>query len=294
MNTKPMVRDSSLELYRILVMLLIIAHHSIVNSGLKAVIESAPITLNGLVLLMVGSWGKIGINCFVLITGYFMCTKTISLKKFFKLYFQVVFYGFACNAFLVLIGCVEFDWRMLVDTVFPFVELTWNFVSAYLVFFLLIPFLNVVVNGITRRQHEILLGISLLFLSVLPCVHRYHVAFNYVEWFCVLYFVGAYLRLYPNKFFESRRMMSVMSFLALIAIPFSVWLMAHLQGRLSPVYGTYFFVEDSNKITALLPAVCFFCFFKSLHLPYVPMINRLASTCFAVLLIHANSTQMHR
>lgn len=60
-------RNSNLELFRILTMLSIVAHHYVVNSGLLAadgVVSSNPTTIHSLVLLLVGAWGKIGINSF--------------------------------------------------------------------------------------------------------------------------------------------------------------------------------------------------------------------------------------
>lgn len=48
-------------------MLSIVAHHYVVNSGLLAadgVINSNPTAIHSLVLLLVGAWGKIGINSF--------------------------------------------------------------------------------------------------------------------------------------------------------------------------------------------------------------------------------------
>lgn len=68
-------RNSNLELFRIVVMLTIVAHHYVVNSGLTAIdgpILANPLSVESIFLLIFGMWGKIGINCFVLITGYFM------------------------------------------------------------------------------------------------------------------------------------------------------------------------------------------------------------------------------
>ena len=89
------VRDSSLELFRIVLMLMIIAHHYVVNSGLVEEIfqeGAGNIEWRGLSLLMFGAWGKVCINCFVLITGYFMCTGYATVRKLLKLYCQVLFY----------------------------------------------------------------------------------------------------------------------------------------------------------------------------------------------------------
>lgn len=88
-------RASNLELFRIITMLLIIAHHYVVNSGLMEVIrgvgDNSGITAKSIFYLLFGAWGKTGINCFVLITGYFMCKSQITKKKFIKLLIQIYF-----------------------------------------------------------------------------------------------------------------------------------------------------------------------------------------------------------
>ena len=100
--SKTKLRNSNLELYRIIAMLLIVAHHYVVNSGLTSLdgpISYNPTSAKSLFLLLFGAWGKTGINCFVLITGYFMCKSQITFKKFAKLILQVMFYN-------ILINCV--------------------------------------------------------------------------------------------------------------------------------------------------------------------------------------------
>lgn len=63
------VRNSNLELYRIIVMLLIIAHHFVVNSGLTGhIIENGDYSAKSGAMMFFGAFGKTGINCFVLIT----------------------------------------------------------------------------------------------------------------------------------------------------------------------------------------------------------------------------------
>lgn len=56
-------------------MLSIIAHHYVINSGLveeKTFLDNYFSWVNQFYLIF-GMWGKIGINCFALITGYYMC-----------------------------------------------------------------------------------------------------------------------------------------------------------------------------------------------------------------------------
>lgn len=70
-------RNSNLELYRIIVMLLIVAHHYVVNSGVLDVMYQHPLSVKSIFLFLFGMWGKIGINCFVLITGT-LCARVTS------------------------------------------------------------------------------------------------------------------------------------------------------------------------------------------------------------------------
>lgn len=74
-------------------MLLIIAHHFVVNSGVLDKMYEAPLSANSIFLFLFGAWGKTGINCFMLITGYFLCKSNITLKKYIKLISEVLFYN---------------------------------------------------------------------------------------------------------------------------------------------------------------------------------------------------------
>ncbi len=78
-------RNTNLELFRIISMLFIVAHHYVVNSGMMAEMSANPFAANSLFFYLFGAWGKTAINCFVMITGYFMCKSHITVKKFFKL-----------------------------------------------------------------------------------------------------------------------------------------------------------------------------------------------------------------
>lgn len=85
-------RSSNIELLRIITMLVIVAHHYVVNSGIgDIVLNNSAINIKNTFYLIIGGWGKTGINCFVLITGYFMCKSRITIRKFLKLVFEVEF-----------------------------------------------------------------------------------------------------------------------------------------------------------------------------------------------------------
>ena len=74
-------RDSNFELFRIVLMLLIVAHHYVVNSGISQLYDFNHITGNMIFLQLFGFAGKIGINFFVFITVYFMIKSQFKFRK---------------------------------------------------------------------------------------------------------------------------------------------------------------------------------------------------------------------
>lgn len=105
---QPKVRESNLELYRIIVMFMIVAHHYVVNSGLMDVMKEAPTSPNSIFFYLFGMWGKTGINCFVMITGYFMCKSNITIRKFLKLVLEVIFIMSLSICYLFLLAYLSF------------------------------------------------------------------------------------------------------------------------------------------------------------------------------------------
>lgn len=288
-------RSSNLELYRIVVMLAIIAHHYVVNSGLLAVLETgAPSFISGF-LLCFGAWGKVGINCFVLITGYFMCEREISLKKFLRLYLEMVFYSLVINLAFWLSGYSTVSAKELFYTFFQVRGITTDyFGGAFLVFFLTIPFLNILVRHMSRMQHRLLLALLIPVYTILPFFPGIAFSYNHVEWFAILYFVSSYIRKYPSAYVDDVRLWGYASLAVLSFGLASVIVMAY---AVPPVIanrslGPYYWLSDSNKFSALLCSVCFFLFFKNLHIGSSRAINTVASSCFGVFLIHTNSDVM--
>lgn len=290
------VRNSNLELYRIIVMLLIVAHHYVVNSGLTNIggpISSDPTSLKSLFLLFFGAWGKTGINCFVLITGYFMCKSQITLKKFMKLFLQVMFYKIVISTIFWISSYEPLTLEGLVKTLIPIRTLGTGFTAAFLLFFLFIPFLNILVKNMNEKQHILLLGLVSFTYIFLGTVPFFSVTMNYVSWFMVLYIIASYIRLYPKQIFNNTKLWAFVSVVLIIIASLSVIVCAYISKEIDRSLW-YYFVQDSNTLLAVLIGVSTFLCFKNLKMKHHPAINKISATCFGVLLIHANSDTMRR
>lgn len=282
-------RDSNLELFRVLAMLSIIAHHYVVNSGVWNEIQAVEPTTYSLFYYIFGMWGKTGINCFVLITGWFMCSSQITLRKFLKLLLEIEFYKIVIGSVFLLTGKDSFSSEWLLG-LFPVRNIKTGFVAAFLVFFLLIPFLNILVKNMTRKQHLLLIALLFFLYTVLSTIPVFSVSMNYVSWFCALYVYSSFMRLYDFPLKENNMAWLILSLACILISVVSVIAIRYYPKSIDP----YWFVRDSNKLMALITAVCSFNFFRTLRIPYSKFINALGATTFGVLLIHANSNTMRQ
>ena len=281
-------RLSSLELYRIVLMILIIAHHYVVNSGLIDYIYSKPISINSVFLSVFGAWGKIGINCFVLITGFFMYNKKITLKKFLKLLLQVLFYNVIISSIFLITNYHGFSLRDFFTSVFMITDFSKCFTICFLIFYLLIPFLNVLIKNLNKKSHFILILIILLVFSILGSVIS--ISFNYISWFCVVYIIGAYLAKYMQ---EKKVNWNLFSFLSILLSILSVIIGLYLSHK-TDKHLVYYLVTDSNKILAVITSICLFMQFKNMNIKHNKTINYISESIFGVLLIHANNDAMRQ
>lgn len=283
------VRKSNLELFRIITMLAIVAHHYVVCSDLWDTINlNGAMSIKNIFLLLFGAWGKTGINCFVLITGYFMCTANIKMSKFLKLVMEIYFYNIVISFVLLITGKSILSFRKIYEIFFPFNSVETNFVGCYLIFYLFIPYLNKLIKVMNEKEHRILLFLLLMVYTIFPSILYSSVKFNYTTWFMVVYLLASYIRLYPKTWFKSKKLWGIISFFSILLSVISIIIMFYLDRD------RYFYVADCNKIFALTTSVGVFMFFKNLNIKNSVFINTISASTFGVLLIHANSLDMHQ
>lgn len=275
-------------------MLCIIAHHYVVNSGIIDEITPANVLSgNSLFALVFGWGGKTGINCFVLITGYFMCKAEISPGKLIRLVFEIEFYHIVFYILFLISGYAAFSWKGFIKMLIPVYSIGTGFVGSFLVFYLFIPFLNLLLGNMDKKRHRCLIALCLLTGSLIPTFLKASSAFTYIGWFMSLYFMAAYVRMYPEPVFDNRTLWGIAALVSLLLSWGSV-----LAGSFAfAKWGEelyYYFVSDSHKVMAVVTAACSFMYFKNLDVRYSPLVNRIAASTFGVLLIHANSDTMRR
>ena len=109
-------RQSNLELSRILAMYLIVMHHFSVHGGVPIWSGSAPLSFNFYLDQLLSTGGKIGVNLFVLITGYFLAKKFSKFSSLIYLWIKTFSYVivFSCSfALLAYIPSTGVLWSVV-------------------------------------------------------------------------------------------------------------------------------------------------------------------------------------
>jgi hypothetical protein len=282
-------RNSNLELLRIICMVLIVAHHYSFH-GFGALQHTH---FNRYLLGVLVLWGKLGVDCFVLISGYFMADSKFTLKKFFKLEGQILFYSVLI--FLVFsFAKSSFPLERGVSCLFPILSGEYWFMTAFMLLMLLSPALNLLISKMTREFHRNLLIGMTLFGIILPLITRVNYGFgSYMNaiWFAALYFYAAYIKRYvniKNNNASKHFLVAILSVVLLIATNIIMIRWGHIHHHdIESARNQIGFKLNSPLI--VLTSIELFIGFIKLKQFYNQWINIVASASLGVYLIHDNN-----
>ncbi len=284
---KNKVRQSNLELLRIVCMGLIILAHCIQhgNGNNWKMLHSA-FSTNHVFATILGNWGYLGVSGFILISCYFISEQKINYKtkKLVQLILQVMFYCLILAIIGVLIN--GFSWNFILKEVLtPFYSQYW-FITSYLVFYLISPYLNVLTKNL---QLESLKKIVIVLTIVIPYyLILWEDVFGNISYFIYYYFIISYLKRKENNFFERNR----------YQIFFIGMIMITLCSLGITLLGTYLNsttilnqttkINTTNNIILTMISISMFYIFKKMKIPYIKFINKLGKTTFGIYILHEN------
>ena len=98
-------------------------------------------------------------------------------------------------------GYEPFSINSFLNMLVPFFTVADNFTGCFLLFYLLIPFLNKLIHALTKKEHFLLTLWCLGIYVALPSFIKANVVFNYVTWFSILFIIASYIRFYPKVWF---------------------------------------------------------------------------------------------
>lgn len=251
--------------------------------------------------LRVGSWeywilwgieslSFVGVNCYLLLTGYFQVKGQFRWRKVISLVVQLVFYCALSAAILVTITG-ELKLKDLLAVVDPIGNNVYWFAAQYIILYMVSPYINKLLKSLSQEEHKRMCILLFILWGIYPTIAIWaKTSFgfgNNLAWFITVYVVAAYLRMYGIRLSMRASIMGYMGCTAVLLLSRfvldKVGILIHNESDI----GKLLFYNNSPIVFA--SSIFVFLAFRQINdqrLLFKRSINRIASMCFGVYLIH--------
>lgn len=288
------VRDSNLELLRIVAMYFVVCHHLIVH-GLHeawypqtAIVDELQLGVNSVIFMLLNAFFVVAVNCYVLISGY--CGIKPTLKKAFSLFSICVFYSLL-SYLIYAFAMNDFSVKEFIISFMPFSHTRglW-FVGAYFMLFLMSPLLNAAADYLNGRNVRewifALMGLVIItfYFGYIWRGNPNSDGFNVFN-FLLLYMIGRFLK--QNRLlWQLQKYKSLFAYLLCTVVTFVLaFLFAYYTDKPTSVFTVAW---RYNSPFVIMGSVALFMFFASLDVKS-RIVNSVALSTFAVYLFHENT-----
>ena len=281
------MRDSNIELLRLFCIIAIIAYHFCVYSEWEY--DYSTISVNRFFLQFICVGGKLGVNCFVLISGYYLVEKERrSPSSIAKIWLALLTYSLLFPTVFMLFGMQPRSVKELAFSCAPVLRQTWEFASAYFVLMLLVPYINRLLKVLSQKEYQRMLILVLTIWCLIPTLTSRTFESNYLIWLIVMYCIGGYLRKFPSAIMQNIKVTLMGTVLSLVVYVLS-FLALDVFGMHVSLFANWIREVRFGKmqmIPCVALSVFLFLTFKNLKIKQSSIINRLAAATFGVFLIH--------
>lgn len=281
-KTTKMTRDSNIELLRIVSMLMILTLHSrfeYIQASYDGVINA-----NHFCKFLFEALSIVGVNLFVLISGYFGIQ--IKLKGIINLLWQIIYIAAICVIIRYSISQYQgIPFTFNLKWLFPVTNIVW-FVPCYIMLMLFCPVLNAFIEK-TSTRHLIIYTTALYIISF----YWTNIWINKIGgfggyswgWFIILYVTGGIIKRINEKHRLPLKRKSIFGYLTATGI---LVFIAFVQSIVPISRGRDLMWDYCNPIIYFSSISLFIFFITPPNIGTSKVINWLAKSAFAVLLLH--------
>ena len=285
-------RLSNIELLRIISILLIISFHYVYKSGFTY----DTLNYNTFIVKTFTFFGELGVNLFVLITGYFMINGKFKVKKLILIICEVLFYYLLTQIIGISIGAIKTPTSISSKILlfFPTILSKYWFATVYIIIYILSPYLNKFIKSMTKKEFKKFLIIVLFLWCIIPTF--FGVFYNSTEtilyysrliWLIIIYFVGAYIKKYDYDYLNTNKKRILCAVITFAIMLLSIFIIYRFRFRLNHLglkELSYFWTP--NNILMFLLSISIFGLFLNINIKDNKVINTIASTTLGIYLIH--------
>ena len=280
---KKSVRQSNMELFRIVAMFLVlVVHADFYSLSMPTPEQTHDSVLPSVVMFLIESLSIVCVNCFVLLSGWFGIRP--NLKSFSGFIFQCAFFLFGIYAICLIGGWAPLNLKGLA-TLFLLVDPYDWFIKAYIGLYILSPVLNAFVEHASEKQLKYTLVSFFAFQSVYGWIGS-KTAF-FLDGYSTISFIGLYLlaryvKLYSPRFSKIGKWFDLSIFI--LTALFGAVVAYSLQYLDLPAAGRMYLYTSPLVIVGSLSLLLFFSKIKLQN----RFVNWVGASSFAAYLLHAN------
>ena len=279
------IRQSNIELLRILAMFMIVLGHSSFHSEF---VFGSSFSVNRIWTQFTACGGNWGLNLFGLITGYFLIKNSNNIiSKALRFMLQTLTYSFGIYIILLYKNSISFNPKQFISFLFPLLFDKWWYASAYFFLLMCSPVLNRMVLYWSKKEFtSILVFLTINWVIVPTVLLSKSYAMSGFFWCFYLYLIGAYIQCHVNL--EKVRMKYCLIgafgafFLTLLFIvTFNVIGIKYPELAIKATY-----VNNKQDLLIVMGSIFLFLSFLKWNVSENRLINKTASAMFGVYLIH--------
>ncbi len=197
-------RNTALDITRIVAFLSVICVHFFLNTGFYY----TDMASKRMLLMTVMRTGfMICVPLFIILTGYLMNKKTLSVKYYkgiVKILGIYVLSSLACIVYKNISYGEDIGFKKILFGILDYTGANYSwYIEMYIGLFLMIPFLNLMYWGLPSRKSKLILVGTFLALTTIPSMFNFSQKllpdFWTVLYPVTYYFIGAYLKEFPVK-----------------------------------------------------------------------------------------------
>ena len=284
-------RKIGVEYLRIVSMLLIVANHFLLFTGVLDNVK--PFTISYYIVWLLEAIGYVGVDCYVLISGYFLIQSKFSWKKVLGLIGEVWFYSVVILVCLIVTKQGIYSSAQILNAFLPVSTSQYWFMTDYIILYILSPFINIGLQNLDQKQFKKLLLILLILFSIWDIFpgQQTGVQRGYsLYWLIVVYSIGAYIRLYSRE--GQARIWKILYIVCIVGMLGSKVIISACA-RIVPGVESYSEIFYSHSsIFVIGSAVALFMLFKDKQnrdTRFEKWILKISPLTFGVYLIHMNA-----
>ena len=283
------IYNFGIDILKVFAMFLIIMVHIIGHGG---ILQNLTNSLNKNIIFIIYFICFLGVNIFAIISGFVGYRDNNMFPRYYRyieLWLQVAFYSFLIVLILMMIGLIPFNFMDIIKSVFPLTFNNYWYFSAYTGLFLIMPFLNFVINKMDKKMLLKLLLLCFITFCVYGVIgSRYSDPFKLQHgysfiWISYLYIIGASIKKYA--FYDHVRIKTSVKLILSSLILSYLWKF-FIGLRIGHGFEDIFYSYISPLVVIIAISLVLLFAKININTSFNKMILFVSSSVFSVYLIH--------